>query len=792
MKRIILSTFRNYKRKPVTSFINLFGLSLSLSLVIILSVYCYSELSTDSHQQHAKQIYLVCNEKEITTYGSISPGILKRELDFQVPSIKSSVRITHAWKTPVFKVENNEPINSELIFADSTFFKIFTYLPVSGSIENALKEPMSLVLTKSEAKKLFGKEQVVGKTVVLNNSHLLTVTAVIEEPKENSCLSIKAIVSLSSMLTMQGNEDDFTNWWQRNFLTFVQIDNRNKVIETETTIDKLFPQDIRMNWKTKLIPFRDIYFSKNGITSFIYYMRVGDKIRVMILLMVAVLILIIALINYISITSAEWLERQKQKGIQKVLGASRFNIFTDIIIGSSLTFLIAILLAGEFVGIVSHFIRNATGIGFNRGLLISPIYIVLSFISAVFLGGLSSLFLALKISSTSLINSLKNNVSTVRNKLQVRTIFVVFQFATAICLIAFTLLIQKQIKFASANLGFDKENIVAIKITDQLEGKKEVLKKLLLEQPNVVKVSYSQFYPINFRPNIWSTLTYQGEERKVNFGSFFADANFLELLGIKLINGRLFSNDLITDKGKVLVNETFIKKSGIRNPIGASFGNQGNKYEIIGVIKDFHFKPVYEQITPLAIICGEPKSSFAKAYFLIKIKSNNSNILQSFIESTNKICNSLSPNYPIEISFMNAAIEDMYQSEIKFRRTFSLFSGSALFICCLGILAFSLFSCQRRTKEIGIRKVFGAKVSDIIPLLNLNFLKWITIAFVIACPVAWYIMNRWLENFAYKTTINWWIFALSGIVAVGITLMTVLLQTLNVAYKNPVEALRYE
>lgn len=794
MKRILVSIFRKYKRKPVTSFINLIGLSLSLSLVIILSAYCYTELTTDARQEKAKQIYLVCNKKEITTYGAITSGVLKKEIDIQVPSIKTSVRITGTWDTPVFKVGNNEPVKSELIFADSTFFDIFTYVPVSGNLKNALAEPMSLVLIRLEAIKLFGTDQVVGKTVLLNNTHLLTITAVIDEPKENSCLSIKAIIPLSSLMVIQPNEGDFTNWTQRNFLTFVQVENKENVNETENIINIVFPQDLRKDWETKLVPLREIYFSDNGITSSVYYIKVGDKTKVMILLLVAVLILIIALINYIIISSSEFLERQKQTGIQKIFGASRFNIISNIIIESSLTFLISILLAGELVVFLSQYIKTTTGIEFTSVLIFTPFFLALSILSAIILGGISSFILAIRISSGSPIRNLKNDVSKVNEKPHLKGILVVFQFAAAICLIAFTILVQKQIKFATVEIGFDKENIVAIKITDQLKNKKEVFEKFLLEQPPVVKISYSQFYPANFRPNYrWSTFTYKGEKKRLSVGSFSADANFLEILGIKLIKGRFFSEDLATDRGKILVNETFIKESGIADPIGGSFGNQSDNFEIIGVIKDFHYKPVNEPIAALAIICDDAHAmGFFKAYCLIKLQSDNTDMLRNFIQTTKNMCLTLSPDYPVEISFMDDAIKEMYQNETKFRRIFSLFSGSAIFICCLGILALSLIACQRRTKEIGIRKVHGAKISEIIPLLNLNFLKWIAIAFAIACPIAWYIMNRWLEIYAYKTTISWWIFALSGLVAIIITLLTVLWQTLKVASKNPIEALRYE
>jgi putative ABC transport system permease protein len=797
MRRVIISTYRNFKKRPVTSLINIFGLALSLAFVIILSAYCYSELTADSHQENADRVFLLANEKELATtnYSAITPGILKEQLDLQVPAIRASVRVAHAFKPPVFEAENRGPLSSELVFADASFFELFTYRPISGRLEDALTDSRSLVLTKSEAIRLFGTSEAVGKTVKVNNEHWLTVTAVVAEPERKSCLSVKAVAPVALMPTLQQNSGDFTNWEQRNFLTFVLLEKDAGVAETAATLTDIFPSEVKDRWKITLVPLRDIYLSKVGHNPWLSYVRTGDRQRVMILLTVAFLILVIAVINFINISSSHWLERTKQLGVQKVIGASRFRIFRNIVAEACLIFLLSLGLAVAVAYATTPYINNYTGIGFARGLVFSPLFLGLSALSAAVLGIASSLFPALRISRSHPVDNLKRTVAAKAGRSTFRGMLVIFQFSTAIMLIAFTLLVQKQVRFACRDVGFEKENILGIKMTDELREKSDVLRSRLLELPAVQKVSFSQFFPGIPGLNVWGTdLLLNGEKKRADFNTLDTEAGFLDILGIKLLKGRPFSGDRESERGKILVNETFLVENGIVDPIGATFSNPRRQYEIIGVVKDFHFKPMNEPITPLAIVCSrvEDMSGFFPMHALIQVQAGRFEALHGVITKIRGIGAELSPAFPVEVRFLDSAVEDMYQSEVRFRRTFSLFAGCAILLCCLGILALSLFACQRRVKEIGIRKVYGASVNDVMVMLNRDFLKWVGVAFVIACPFAWYGMSRWLENYAYRTAVSWWLFILAGIVASGIALVTISWQTWRVANRNPIEALRYE
>ncbi|HEY3390876.1 MAG TPA: FtsX-like permease family protein, partial [Prolixibacteraceae bacterium] len=280
-------------------------------------------------------------------------------------------------------------------------------------------------------------------------------------------------------------------------------------------------------------------------------------------------------------------------------------------------------------------------------------------------------------------------------------------------------------------------------------------------------------------------------KKQLNFDTFNADGAFFGMLGLQLTKGRFYSEDLTTDTKKMVVNETFLRENKMENPIGAKFvmgmGTDAGLSEIIGVVKDFHYKAVNEPIVAL-VIQNEPNAF----YCLVSLQTTDFKSLHRTIDEIKAASSQLSPSFPVEISFFDQAVENMYKSELEFQRTFSLFAGCAIVICCMGILAMSLFMCQRRIKEIGIRKVNGATIAEVITLLNRNFVKWVAIAFVIATPIAWYSMNRWLENFAYKTELSWWIFVLAGLLALGIALLTVSWQSWKAATRNPVEALRYE
>ena len=785
MQNILKSTIRNFIRKPATNLINLLGLAVSLALVIILSVYSYSELTTDHFQKNGDRVYLCVRTKE----NIYTPALLKEQIDISVPGIESSVRIAPMWETPVFQLGEKEPIPSDLIFADENMFKLFTYKTIAGDLESALKEPMTLVITQTLAKKLFGNDNAVGKSVKLNNDRELTVKAVIEEPQYHSVLSFSAVSSVASRKIVMPNGGEFTDWGWGSFQTFLLLKKEVNPRDIEKGIQSSVPEAEKKNYaEGRLIPFNDLYFSKFSLYSSKYLMG-GNKLKVMTLLMVALLVLIVALINFINISSSQWHEKIRQTGVMKVIGAKRSGILKNILMESFVFFILALLFSMLSTLLLVPFIQGYTGIRFNPKMLFTPSFLLLTIVVTFVLSTVFSLIPAIRISASKATDNLKKTVSPHSSNFFSRGILVTAQFAIAIVLIAFTVLVQKQINFGSSDLGMKQGNIVGIKLTRQLRDKEEVLRKILQEKPGLENVSFTEYYPGGDLSHWNMQSETNGEKVKWNFDTFCADANFLKILGLQLTMGRFYLKDLSTDVNKVVVNEAFVREHKLDNPIGCKFYGfgGGGENEIIGVVKDFHYKPVNEPITSLAI-----RNESSSTHCLVSLQISDFNSLHLIINSIRDEAGKLSPSFPVEVSFFDQAVENLYQSELQFRRTFSLFAGSAIVICCMGILAMSMFACQRRIKEIGIRKVNGAKISEVMTMLNRDFVKWVAIAFIIATPIAYYTMHKWLENFAYKTELSWWIFALAGLLALGIALLTVSWQSWRAATRNPVEALRYE
>jgi len=788
MQNIFKTTFRNFVRKPATNLINLVGLAVSLALVIILSVYSYSELTTDNYHKNGDRLYLYAD----LNGRMYMPAILKDQIDLNIPEVESAVRLAGGWEAPVFQAGDRDPITSDMVFADADFFKLFTYQAAEGNLETALKEPMTVVLTKPLAEKIFGHEPAVGKTLKLNNNKEMTVSAVINEPQANTSLSFSAITSTETRKIVQPNGEEFTNWGWSNFQLFILLKEGVKPDETAKKIVSLYPKDDQNQEelsRLKLNPFKNVYFAKFSLFGNTY-LRGGDKRKVMILLMVAALVLMIALVNFVNISSSQWMEKIRQTGVLKVIGAGKSGLLSNFLSEAFILFLMSLFLAILLVQVLFPVISGYTGIHFNTQLLYKPSFLVVSVAGTFILSIVFSIIPALRISSSKAVDNLKKTIEPGTSSSILRGILVTTQFVIAIVLIAFTVLVQKQVNFGSNNLGFNQENTIGIKLTPQLNSKKEVLKKLLQERPNVAQISFTQYFP-GKQMSHWSTNQGEKEKKQFSFDTFNADAAFFGIAGLQLVQGRFTSEDLPTDRNKLVVNETFLRENKVNDPIGTKmvmgFGQDGGLGEIVGVVKDFHYKSVNEPIGSLVI-----QNQAHAPYCLVSLNTNDFLTLRNTIKEINAAASVISPAFPVEISFFDQAVENLYQSELQFRRTFSLFAGCAIVICCLGILAMSLFACQRRIKEIGIRKVNGATISEVMAMLNRDFVKWVAIAFVIATPIAYFVMNKWLEGFAYKTELSWWIFALAGLLALGIALLTVSWQSWKAATRNPVEALRYE
>ncbi|NJK97117.1 MAG: FtsX-like permease family protein [Bacteroidales bacterium] len=787
MKNAFKSTIRTFARKPVINLINLGGLAVSLALVIILSLYCYAELTTDTHHKNIDRVYLYAELGE----SMYMPGILKEQIDLNVPEVESTVRIAGSWEAPAFQVEDKEPVTSDIVFADDDFFELFTYRAIEGNLETALKEPLTIVITKYLAGKLFGVGPALGKTIKLNNNNLLTVSAVIDGSEGNSCLSFNSITSMATRKIVQPNEGEFTKWEWANFQMFIMLKREVTPKHIANKILKVIPDNSKnLYTKLKLNPFANIYFS-NLLQFEQSFLKIGDKTKVMVLLMVAILVLIIALVNFINISLSQWMEKIRQTGVLKVMGARKGDIFKSKLFETLLFFLLSFLLALLLVWSLSILISQYTRIHFNPTILVHPTFLLMSISVTLFIGIISSILQLWHISSSKVTDNLKATFSKETSGSVIRGTLVTFQFIIAIVLIAFTILIQKQVKFGSNDLGLNKENIIGIKLTNPLNEKKEVLKQTILEKPGVSKVSFTQYFPGKTLSH-WTTIESGTDGGKTYaFDTFNADEAFFDITGLEIKEGRFYKDDLTTDKDKLLVNETFVRENKLDNAIGMKLMIgvmiEARPAEIIGVIKDFHYKSFDQPIGSLVI-----RNNSWVSYCLISLNSKDFNSLHTTIKEIKEATARLSPGFPVEISFMDQAVEKMYQSEISFRKTFMLFSSCAIFICCLGILAMSQLVCQQRTKEIGIRKVNGARTTEVMSMLNRDFIKWVAIAFVIACPIAWYAMHKWLGNFAYKTALSWWVFAGAGAIAMVIALLTVSFQSWRAATRNPVESLRYE
>jgi putative ABC transport system permease protein len=785
MHNTIQSTYRNFTRKPATNLINLIGLAVSLALVVILSVYSYSELATDNYHKNGDRVYLFGDFK-----GRVyMPAILKDQIDLNIPEVESAISVSGMGDAPVFQAGERDQVTSDIISADAGFFKLFTYEAIEGNLATALNAPMTIVLTQPLAEKLFGNEPALGKTVKMNNDKELTVSAVIREPQANTSLTFSSVTSSATRKIVQPNGEEFTNWGWCNFQLFVLLKEGTKPNEAAKKIRDLFPKNEQDDHSSlQLNPLQDMYFS--GMSVFGNYLKFGDKRKVMILLMVAALVLMIALVNFVNISSSQWVEKIKQTGVLKVIGAGNSSLLTNFLAEAFILFLFAFVLAILLVGLLFPIIGGYTGIQFNIQILSNPLFLFLAVAGTFILSLLFSIVPALRISSSKAVDNLKRTVEPGRSNSFLRGILVTAQFVIAIVLIAFTVLVQKQVNFGTSNLGFNQENIVGIKLSPQLNNKKDVLKKQLQEKPGVSQVSFTQYFPGKQMSHWTTNQNIEGENKQFSFDTFNADANFFSITDLQLVQGRFFNEQLATDKNKLVVNETFVREHKLDTPIGTKMAmgfDRKGEGEIIGVIKDFHQKSVNQPIASL-VIQNQDHASYA----LVSLNSKDFNVLHSSIENVKAVASNLSPDFPVEITFFDEAIEYQYRSEIQFRRTFSLFAICAIVICCLGILAMSLFACQRRIKEIGVRKVNGARISEVLVMLNRDFVKWVAIAFVIATPIAYFAMNKWLENFAYKTELSWWIFALSGFLALGIALLTVSWQSWRAATRNPVEALRYE
>jgi len=787
-KHFIKISLRNIFKNKINTTLNVASLALGITISLLIASYAFNELSVDKFHSKEERIYKI-------SYGnsSLTPGPLNSFLKNQFPEIEQTTHIETRQLnmfSPVVQFDNNSFEIEQYYSADPGFFEIFDFEVVQGNIQTAIQSPFSLILTESESARIFNLTNPIGESVTWKGmkDFTFTVRAIVKDLPSSSSIQFNGLVSDASVNGMGSYSEDWGYTVYESYLLLKANTDVGKLEEklrsnlisyySNTLSKKASANDAELNPLT-LHRLKNVYFDKNLIND---TTNRGNIMLVNILLVIGGIVMLLSLINYVNLTTAHASNRTKEIGVQKLMGSSRrsliFQYLSETTIVSFFAVVIGTLVSLAFIEQYGHFMNVTNGLKFQPWVFLLLIPFIL------FLGFVAGIYPALLLSSKKAIEIIRMKADINKGGISLRCSLIIFQFSVTIVLIAATFLIFKQVNYIKEkDLGIPKEQVVYAKLPFQiLAGKKEILRERLQTIPEIEKIAFSS----NMFGGIEGLNSQEIDGKTLNFATTWVDAEFIDLYNLQLVDGRFFSKDLKTDiNATALINEAAVREFGVENPFELNIRIPGGKAKVVGIVKDFNYKSLHNRIEPLTIIYLPRQGQYVN----LKITGNN---LSETLGKISTVWDELAPGFPFSYHFLDQSFEKLYKKDVQMAKAVSLFSLIAIAIAMLGILGLSMFLAETRTKEIGIRKVNGAKISEILLLLNKDFIKWVAIAFIIATPVAYYAMNKWLENFAYKTTLSWWIFALAGLLALGIALLTVSWQSWRAATRNPVEALRYE
>ena len=787
---------RNLRRHKSYSFIIVFGLAVSFAVVILISLFIKNELSFDQDNKHINRMYTVMMGGEKGQQHIISAAAL--ELSENIPEIdkytRLSLRNNYALQ---YRGEEKDADISIMIkgmryaWVDPGMFEVFTYSFIAGNPETVLDEPFSIVLTEGVARKFFGKEEAVGKVLSLNGRINLTVTGVVKKPR-NSHLDLDVFASILTLRSLYGPEGD-RDYNYNSEPTYILLPEEHDLEAVNAKVDahmaKVFERVGRPKILFSLFPVKNIYLSN------IHYQgNHGSKTLIWILITIAAFIAIIAGINFINLSTARASIRAGEIGIKKVIGIMRKNLVRQLL-GESVFMALAAL--GFAIGFAVLFLPLMNR-GFNLGItwrsLFDPLTLLCLGGGACVIGLFSGLYPAFYLSAFPPLVNIKGEMTRGKKGAFFRKTLIVFQFSVSIILLSGTLIVANQIRFTkNKDLGFSPKNVITFPEPRlaSFGEQREIIKAELLKHPDILEVSFSHGYP--GRPA--NNESFKIGEEYIRFTHYSVDSDFADVYELQLLEGRFLDLNRASDHLRaVVINETAVREFGLESPVGTHlpYVTRGNltafpvdEIEIIGVIKDFHCRSLHQAINPIMISYNKDWISYGG------IKYSGKNV-SGIVDHAREIWKQFAPGFPFEFSFLDEEIEEMYSKDIIFEKIFFYAAGFSILIVCLGLLGLASFVAEKRTKEIGIRKVLGASLSQILLLLSREFTAAIVLANLIAWPVAYYWMNKWLNNFAYRIDIGMGIFALSAAIALFIALLTVSWQSLRAATANPVDSLRYE
>jgi len=798
--------YRNLKRQKVSTSINIVGLAIGLATCILITLYVQDELSYDRYNEKADRIFRVgfklrLNGEDVS--GPITGPNVARDLQREFPEVLKATRLLRgsefvSYGTSSFKEDN-------LLFADSTFFDVFTIPFLKGNPKQALTEPNTLVLTEETARKYFGNQDPIGKVLLFGNEQTPhRITGVVRNVPENAHFRFNMLASLP------GYDEQHIGWlYNINYYTYLVLPEKYDYRQLEAKISRLgekemgsevqqFLQLSPKQFREKgddfgifLQPLTDIHLrSPFGGTEL---SPGGNILYVYVLTAIAVFMLLIACVNFMNLSTATAARRSREVGVRKVLGSVKGQLQQQFLIESVLLAIAALLVGLLVVGFALPFFNQLTGKALTLRLLTNGYVIAGLVAGTVLVGLLAGSYPAFYLSSFKPVLVLKGRITTGRNSFNLRSGLVVFQFFITISMIIATVTADRQLRYMrTQKVGFNREQVLVIHDTHMLHNNEAVFRDKIIQSPQVIMGSISGQVPVgNSAIDNTPVMSRENPSKGVMSRFYKVDEAYIPTLGMRLVQGRNFSKNFPTDSFAVILNETAVRALGWQqHPIGRELighvDDNGVKtyYRVIGVVSDFHFESLRQKIGPLVMFFGRNSGNI-----LVKTRTDK---VPQLLASLKQQWQSFSPAAPFSYSFLNDRFEHVYLSEQKIEQVLTLFSSLTIFIACLGLFGLTTYTAEQRTKEIGVRKVLGASVSSVVALLSKDFLKLIVIALMLASPIAGWCMNQWLKGFAYKITIDWWIFALAGLLAVGIALLTVSFQSIKAALTNPIKSLRSE
>jgi len=805
--------FRNYLKVALRSLwkskgftaINIIGLAAGLGVCLLIVLYVTDELSYDRFNVNADRIYrldadIYFNSTQFTA--SISPKPLALTLEKECPQVVQMCRIDGE-NDILIKKGGDWIRDKHLAFADSTFFKVFSIPMVTGDPNTALNEPNAVVIDESAARRYFNSTDVVGKTLEMENKTLCKVTGVMKDFPRQSHFHLSFIRPIRD-----ANHRDDDQWLSNNWHSFILVrpDVNRAFLQSRVnaTVDKYVgrqlqqmlhasPEDLAKSgghFIYHLMPLEDIHLHSNKG----YEMEPNGNISyIYIFSFIAILIMVIACVNFMNLSTARSANRAKEVGIRKVAGSTKAHLITQFLTESVMLSFFSLLLALGIALLLLPMFNQLAGKELHAGSLFSVRFLSLLVILVLLVGCLAGSYPAFYLSSFQPIHVLKGKIASGFKGSALRSILVVTQFVISIGLIVSTIVIYNQLNYIrNREVGFDRDQVLIIHNAYLAGDPVKTFRKELTQMTGVADATLSGDLPTQgsgYDQEGWFRTPDLDAKGAVVLTNLFVDEHYVPTLGMKIVKGRNFSIDFPTDSTGILLNESAVQLLGWKDPIGHVFYRPGDSmksvaYHVVGVVKDFNFSSMHDKVGPLVINMGDNRGSLA-----VRLRSGNIVAAQAQIESKWK---AMANGVPFSYTFMDDDFNQLYQSEKQTGQLFISFAVFAILIACLGLLGLVTYAAEQRTKEIGIRKVLGASVSGIVGLLSKDFALLIGIAAFIAFPLAWWAMYKWLQTFAYRTGIAWWIFLVAGFAALAIALITVSIQTIRAAVANPVKSLRSE